>query len=98
MSTTRARVNWNLVLSNIAEAREELQRLERIVAGRGEGRRSLGAIEVGLGHAYHHLNFAWRARKLSPARYKMITDSEFNRLGRFPSDVWLPSLGRRRRR
>lgn len=97
MRTAGARVNWKLVLSSVTEAREELQRLEKIIARGGEGR-SQGAIEVGLGHAYHHLNFAWRARNLSMARYKAITDSEFNRLGEFPRDVWLPSLRRRRRR
>jgi hypothetical protein len=98
MRAVPAKVNWKLMLSSITEAREELQKLEKVIAKGGKEGRNLGVVAVSLGHAYHHLNFAWRARHLSMARYRAITDSVFNRLGEFPNDVWLPSLSRPMRR
>jgi hypothetical protein len=56
------RLNWIAVRSNLSEAREELQKLERMVAG--AERRSEVGLEIGLGHAYHHLNFAWHVRRI----------------------------------
>lgn len=93
----RARMNWKIVLWNIAEAREELQRLEKAIEAAGQ-ERSQEFLEVGLGHAYHHLNFAWRARHWTIARYRAITQLEFDSFGQFPRDVWLPRSSPRTRR
>ncbi|MFI5176636.1 MAG: hypothetical protein ACHQKY_17380 [Terriglobia bacterium] len=84
------RINWRIVLSNLAEAREELQRLEALVVDRR--RRHEALLEVGLGHAYHHLNCAWRARAIPTSRYARCTTRDFNLWGRFPTNVWLPRL------
>lgn len=87
------RTNWQLVLSNLVEAREELQRLERMAGGarsRGGSPRSDGVLGVGLGHAFHHLNAAWRARKWSMARYRKMTNRDFARLSQWPKDLWIP--------
>lgn len=84
------RINWKVVLSNLSEAREELEKLESMAAdarGRTEGR-----LEVGLGHAYHHLNCAWHARRVPMLRYANLKDGDFNRWGRFPKNVWLPRV------
>jgi hypothetical protein len=54
--------------------------------------RSEGALEVGLGHAYHHLNSAWHVRHIATSRYARCSDRDFNRWGRFPRDVWLPEV------
>jgi hypothetical protein len=48
---------------------------------------SEGQLLVGLSHAYHHLNFAWHVRRLPTARYKNLTDRDFNRWSKVPRDV-----------
>jgi hypothetical protein len=76
------RTNWHLVSGQLAEAREELEHLEQLVADRTA--RSDGALEVGLEHAYHHLNFAWNARKMSDGRFRKLTTLRFRSNSRFP--------------
>ena len=85
------RINWRIVLSNNTEAREQLQDLGAMAVDRGY--RSEGQLEVGLSHAYHHLNFAWHVRHIPTSRYAHLSDREFNQWGRFPKDVWLPGGG-----
>ncbi len=77
------RLNRWIIARNIREAREELHRLERQLSSR----RPPDEIElqIGLEHAYHHLNFAWNARSASNARYANLTNRDFNRWGRFPA-------------
>ncbi|MGH7949634.1 MAG: hypothetical protein ACREQF_10445 [Candidatus Binataceae bacterium] len=78
-------INWNLVALNISEAREELQSLESMLADRDK--RSEGEFEVRLEHAYHHLNFAWNARRASNDQYRHLTQSNFTRWGKFPKSL-----------
>lgn len=91
----RRPINWRIVLSNVTEAREELQQLEAIIADRT--RRSRESLEVSLSHAYHHLNYAWRVKHVPTSRYARLTNAEFNRWGEFPKDVWLPRIEPARR-
>ncbi len=80
-----ARMNWSIIGSNVTEAREELARLEALLAD--PKRRSEATLEVSLAHVYHHLNFAWHARRVTISRYRKLSDADFNRWGRFPTDV-----------
>ena len=85
---SRGRVNWRMVLSNLSEAREELQQLESL-ASRPGARRSAIELEIGLGHAYHHLNAAWNGRRLSMARWRKMTSRDFRMISQRPRDVWV---------
>jgi len=78
-------INWSIVASNIADAREELESIEALVAAGTPP----GDVEfqVAMQHAFHHLNFAWNVRHQSLDRYANLTKEEFDRWGRFPSDL-----------
>jgi hypothetical protein len=77
-------LNLEIVRSNLAEAIEELQKLERSAAA---GELHEGGLQVGLCHAYHHLNFAWNIRFVPTSQYAALTDSEFKRWGRYPTGI-----------
>jgi hypothetical protein len=79
------RINWAVVASNLADAREGIERLEAVVAKR----RGLNevALQLSLEHAYHHLNVAWNARHASSKQYSQLTDAQFNRWAKFPKGV-----------
>lgn len=79
------RLNWKIILSNVAEAREQLQKIERRV--RRGGRLSEEELEVLIRHAYHHLNFAWNVRHVATSRYANLNDQEFRRWGRYPKEI-----------
>lgn len=86
-----SRLNRELILSNLAEAREELERIEALVGVEG-GRLSEGELSVMFGHAYHHINFAWNARRAPMKKYRNMKDEDFDAWGRFPADLELPTL------
>lgn len=76
-------MNRQIIESNIREAREQLEKIEKSVAA---GKRlSEGELFVMLQHAYHHLNFAWNARKVSNSRYAKLSEEEFNEWGKYPA-------------
>ena len=79
------KLNWEIILSNLAEAREQLDEIELRVR-KGESPAE-GEFQVMLEHAYHHLNFAWNIRHVSTKRYAQLTDDEFNQWGKFPKDL-----------
>jgi hypothetical protein len=76
--------NRQIIQSNIVEAIEELQKLERNAA---DGSLDEGALHVGLQHAYHHLNFAWNVRRISTSEYASLTDAKFNEWGKYPAEI-----------
>jgi hypothetical protein len=88
------RLNWKVILSNLSEARRELEKLEGLAVDAKH--RSEVELEIGLAHAYYHLNFAWHVRRVPMSRYANLTDQDFNRWGRFPRNVELPHLESRR--
>ena len=52
-------------------------------------------LYVSLDHAYHHLNWAWNARRTPEERVWHFTDREWKRWGKFPkskpfADLWPP--------
>ena len=79
------KINAEIVLSNISEAREELEKIEEL-ARSGEELDD-GELIVMFGHAYHHLNFAWNARRVADEKYRDLTQEDFNEWGRFPKDL-----------
>lgn len=79
------RLNWDIILYNIAEAREQLEQIE---ARAKDGKKpSEGELQVMLEHAYHHLNFAWNMRRVSTKKYSKLSRAEFNRCGKFPKEI-----------
>jgi len=84
-----SKLNWQIVESNIAEAREQLQELEeRIKAGKPPGEIEL---EIMLRHAYHHLNVAWNVRNKSTEKYASLSENDLKQWGRFPAGFDSPS-------
>ena len=84
------RMNWSIIRSNVQQAREELEHLEQLIEN--PKRRKEIALETALEHAYHHLNCAWHCRRVSMARYRNLSDADFNRWGSFPKDIELPRV------
>lgn len=78
-------INWEVVAPNISDAREELERIESLIAG-GTAPDDED-FRVRMQHAFHHLNFAWNARHASIDRYANLTQDDFERWGRFPHDL-----------
>jgi hypothetical protein len=80
-----AKLNWKIILPNIAEAREQLEQIEaRAKSGKKPAE---GELQVMLEHAYHHLNFAWNVRHVITKRYAKLSDAEFNRWSKFPKEI-----------
>ena len=79
------RLTWRIILSNIAEAREQLEQIE--AQAKGKKKPSEIELQIMLEHAYHHLNFAWNIRHVSAKRYSELTDEEFNEWSKFPKDL-----------
>ena len=81
------RHNWKIIASNLAEAREEIIRLEELIE---QKRLSREEFEIGLRHAFHHLNFAWNIRHVSTKQYANLTQEEFEVWGRYPEEMNQP--------
>lgn len=76
--------NRTIIRSNIAEAIEELQGLEKKAAS---GELVETELQVGLQHAYHHLNFAWNVRRISSSEYSRLSQAQFDIWGTYPKDI-----------
>lgn len=50
-------------------------------------------LQIGLLHAYHHLNFAWNVRRTPTAKYAALSKKQFEKWGRYPADIELWPLG-----
>ena len=74
--------NRKLIRSNIAEAIEELQKLERKATN---GELLEEELQVGLQHAYHHLNFAWNVRRIPTSEYSRMSQTQLERWGAYPA-------------
>jgi len=76
--------NHRNIESNLSEAIEELEKL-RDRAARKELKEE--QLQVGLLHAYHHLNFAWNTRRVATSEYAGLTEAQFRRWGKYPSEI-----------
>jgi hypothetical protein len=80
----RRRLNLKIIGSNIAEATEQLARLLQRIS---PGELDEGELQVGLQHAYHHLNFAWNVRREPTSAYVALTQEQFEQWGKYPPDI-----------
>jgi hypothetical protein len=76
--------NSKIVQSNLGEAIDQLRKLERKAA---DGKLREEELQVGLLHAYHHLNFAWNVRRISASEYSNLTQLQFKRWGKYPVEI-----------
>ena len=86
----RKRLNYVIIEGNLAEAIAQLQVLREDAK-----KHKLGEVDfqIGLQHAYHHLNFAWHIRHVTTQQYKHLTTKLFNLWGRYPK---IPCYGERK--
>lgn len=63
-------LNTKIIGGNIAEAAEQLAKLLHTIL---TGKLNEADLQVGLRHAYHHLNFAWNIRRLPTSEYMALT-------------------------
>ncbi len=77
-------LNFEIIASNLSEAAGELQRLRKHASASDL---SVEALQVGLLHAYHHLNFAWNIRNVPTEQYAKLTQKQFKRWGKYPSRI-----------
>lgn len=84
MAKARKELNLQIVASNLDEVIEELVRIRANVSA---GTIVEEELQVGLCHAYHHLNFAWNVRHVSTEKYAHLTNAQFKRWGSYPRDI-----------
>jgi hypothetical protein len=77
-------LNLMIIEHNLDEAIGELTKLKREAT---EGTIHVARLQVGLLHAYHHVNFAWNARYASTEAYTHLTQAQFKRWGRYPKSI-----------
>ena len=69
------------ILANIEEAKEELDKIQLALSNDDYGEFD---FRGDLGHAYHHLNFAWNSRNASDDELAQLSDSNFAKWSKFP--------------
>lgn len=79
------RFNRAVVLQNISEAREELERIEALLKSAKTVDQM--AFQIDMQHAFHHLNFTWNARHWTKHRYANGSRVDFETAGDFPNDL-----------
>jgi hypothetical protein len=84
VAKARKELNLQIIGSNLDEAIEELVRIRADIS---TGKVAEADLQVKLCHAYHHLNFAWNIRHVSTDEYRQLTDAQFKRWGRYPSEI-----------
>jgi len=80
----RRSLNNRIIAGNLAEANEEIAKLlfKAVHGGLKEEQ-----LQMGLLHAYHHLNFAWNVRQIATADYANLSQKQFEAWGRYPADI-----------
>lgn len=79
------RLNWEVVACNIREARRQLEQIERRIEEPNAP--SEPELQIMLAHSFHHLDFAWNARRVSTERYANLSDEEFALWRQHPKDL-----------
>lgn len=77
-------LNFEIMESNLAEAIEQLQKLRTEAANE-----TLTAVDfqIGLLHAYHHINWSWNTRHVETSKYANRTRKHFKKWGKYPSKI-----------
>jgi len=92
-SAWMAKYNWEQIAWHLNEAMGSLAAVREFAMLKRDGKRAKRAITEGqlaaeIGHAYHHLNFAWNTRRMSVEEAEAGFDRnekwpvEFERFGR----------------
>jgi hypothetical protein len=79
------KLNYDLLRHHVAEAREELQDIEKEL--QAAAKPDEHALQVWFDHAFHHLNFAWNARRATKNQFGNLTGENFNRWSKLPRDI-----------
>lgn len=79
------KLNWEIILSNLVEAREQIEEIE--AKANGKMKPSEIELQIWIEHVYHHLNFAWNIRHKTTENYSKLSNSEFNEWSKFPKDI-----------
>jgi hypothetical protein len=79
------KMNWEIVLYNIRDAREQLQEIERRINDGNPP--SEGEFHVQIEHAFHHMCFAWNIRRVSSKRYANLSTADFDEWSKFPAEI-----------
>ena len=80
----RKHLNLEIIGSNLDEAIEELKRLQDLASN---GELNEADLQVGLCHAYQHLNFAWNIRHVPTPQYAKLTQAQYDRWRKYPSEI-----------
>ena len=70
-----------IILQNIAEAREQLEAIEKSLLDPDYDECEL---RIELEHAYHHLNYAWNIRNESDTAVGRHSDENFAKWSKYP--------------
>lgn len=84
MPAKRKPMNFKIIQTNLSEAVEELQGLERKAA---KEELTVEAFQIGLLHAYLHLNTAWNVKYRTTEEYISLTDKQFKQWGKYPKGI-----------
>jgi hypothetical protein len=84
MVSKRKRLNLKLVTNNIAEAVEQLNKLQELATN---GKLHSGFLQVGLWHAQRHPNLAWNVRYVRTSVYRKLTTNQLERWSKFPPAI-----------
>ena len=79
MPANRKRLNHKIIGGNLAEAIEELERLQSRAS---QSKLHEAELQVGLCHAYHHLNFAWNIRHVTNAAVRKADAEAIRKMGK----------------
>jgi hypothetical protein len=85
LSRAMPKLNYDAIASNVREAREELEQIEKSLTA--DKPPSEDYLQVWFDHAFFHLNFAWNARHAKPRAYSGLTTEDYNRWAKFPRDI-----------
>jgi hypothetical protein len=80
-----AKLNYRTLSSNVWEARVTLQEIEEQLMK--DPKPNEVELQIQFEHAFHHLNVAWNARRISDKRFIPCNAVDFNQWSKFPKDI-----------
>jgi hypothetical protein len=82
-----SRLNRGWIAAHIAEAQEELRRIESQITN--EGFSELES-QMAMQHAFEHLNTAWNTRNVPGEHFAGASDVDFESWRKLPMDLFWP--------
>jgi len=74
-------IQREIILENIAEARQQLEAIEKSML---DAQYEECELRLDLEHAYHHINYAWNVRNESDAALVQHSVEDFVKWSKFP--------------